>query len=165
MRQILPVLLVLGFTSLAQAAVWKWVDANGDVHFVDSRNPIYTWVDERGDVYYSDTPEHEDAVPAEFVWVSPGSLRDVQSIEDRPEDEAGSSRVDAGETPEQRAERERAEAYYCRRATEIHESYVNAPRLYRIGDDGERVYLDEEEAAQTLEETRARRDELCRPVS
>ena len=32
----------------------------------------------------------------------------------------------------------------CKRATEAHDSYVNAPRLYRTNDDGEREYLDEE---------------------
>lgn len=162
MRQILLALFLLGVTSLAQADVWKWVDANGDVHFVDSRTPIYTWVDEQGDVYYSDTPDHEDAVSVRLVWVSSGSLHDVQGAEEQSEDEAGSSWALDGETPEERAERERAEAYYCKRATEIYESYVNAPRLYKTDDDGERVYLNDEEAAQTLEETRAKRDELCR---
>ena len=58
--------------------------------------------------------------------------------------------------------REQAEAYYCKRATEIYESYVNAPRLYKTDDAGERVYLDPEEAAQTIAETRALKDERCR---
>mgnify|MGYP000134410528 CR=1 FL=1 len=75
---------------------------------------------------------------------------------------APGGKVDPGETPEERAEREEAEAYYCKRATEIYESYVKAPRLYKTNDAGERVYLDKEEAAQTIAETRAQKDELCR---
>jgi hypothetical protein len=78
------------------------------------------------------------------------------------EDKAGSGYAYPGETPEERAEREKAEAYYCKRATEIYESYVNAPRLYKTNDAGERVYLDKEEAAKTIAETRAQKDELCR---
>ena len=54
-----------------------------------------------------------------------------------------------------------AEAYYCRRATEIYDSYVNAPQLYKTSADGEKEYLSDEEAEATLSETKARVDELC----
>ena len=149
--------LTLGFCAAAQADVWKWVDAEGKTHFVDTNTPIYTWVDESGRVYYSDTPDHEDAVSVELVWVSSGSLDEVEG-----EDESGSGYAYPGETPEQRAEREKAEAYYCERAKEIYESYVNAPRLYKTDENGERQYLDKEEAAKTIAETRAKKDDLCR---
>lgn len=158
MKKLLTVLvLTLGFSVAAQADVWKWVDAQGKTHFVDTDTPIYTWVDESGRVYYSDTPGHEDAVSVELVWVSKGSLDDVDDA-----DEAGSGYAYAGETPEERAEREKAEAYYCKRATEIYDSYVNAPRLYKTNESGEREYLSKEEAAKTIAETRAQKDENCR---
>ena len=157
--RILFAVLALSFTCVvAQADVWMWVDANGKTHFVDTNKAIYTWVDESGDVHYSDTPDHEDAVSVQLVWVSSGTLDEVKNAKD----EAGSGYAYPGETPEQRAEREEAEAYYCKRATEIYESYVNAPRLYKTNDAGERVYLDKEEAAKTIAETRAQKDELCR---
>jgi hypothetical protein len=54
-----------------------------------------------------------------------------------------------------------AEAYYCKRATEIYDSYVNAPRLYKTGADGEPEYLSDEEATQTIAETKAKVDDLC----
>ena len=152
------VVLVLGLAAAADADVWRWVDAQGQTHFVDTNTPIYTWVDEQGDVHFSDTPDHEDAISVELVWVSGGSLDDVQG----PDNEAGSGYAFPGETPEERAEREEAEAYYCKRATEIYESYANAPRLYKTNDAGEREYLSKEEAALTIAETRAQKDELCR---
>ena len=158
MKKLLAVLvLTFGFSIAAQADVWKWVDAQGKTHFVDTDTPIYTWVDESGRVYYSDTPGHEDAVSVELVWVSKGSLDDVDGA-----DEAGSGYAYPGETPEERAEREKAEAYYCKRATEIYDSYVNAPRLYKTNENGERQYLSKEEAAKTIAETRAQKDENCR---
>jgi hypothetical protein len=158
MKKLLAVLvLTFGFSVAAQADVWKWVDAQGKTHFVDTDTPIYTWVDESGRVYYSDTPGHEDAVSVELVWVSKGSLDDVDGA-----DEAGSGYAYPGETPEERAEREKAEAYYCKRATEIYDSYVNAPRLYKTNENGERQYLSKEEAAKTIAETRAQKDENCR---
>ena len=158
MNKILVILVLLaGCSAVAQADVWKWVDADGKTHFVDTSTPIYTWVDESGDIHYSDTPDHEDAVSVELVWVSSGSLADVED-----DDGSGSGAAYPGETPAERAEREKAEAYYCKRATEIYESYVNAPRLYKTNDSGEREYLSKEDAAKTIAETRAQKDELCR---
>jgi hypothetical protein len=156
MKNFLAILaLILGFGAAAQADVWKCVDADGKTHFVDTNTPIYTWVDESGRIHYADTPGHEDAVSVELVWVSSGSMADVK------DDESGSGFAYPGETPEQRAAREKAEEYYCQRATEIYESYVNAPRLYKTNDSGEREYLSKEEAAKTIAETREQKDEFC----
>jgi len=159
MRNLFAVLLlVFGLVSVADADIWKWVDDNGKTHFVDTKTAIYTWIDETGDVHYSDTPDHEDAVSVMLVWVSTGSLDELQASND----EAGSTGFLPGETPDERAEREKAEAYYCKRATEIYDSYVNAPRLYKTSAEGERVYLSKEDAAMTVAETRTQKDELCR---
>ena len=95
MKNFLAILvLTLGFCAAAQADVWMWVDADGKTHFVDTNTPIYTWVDETGRIHYSDKPGHEDAVSVELVWVSSGSLQDVQE-----EDESGSGFAYPGETP------------------------------------------------------------------
>ena len=151
--------LTIGLSGPVIADVWKWVDSTGKTHFVDTMTPIYTWIDESGKRYYSDTPGHEDAVSVELVWHSGGTLDDLEGSEGE-----GSDDDDAypGETAEERAEREAADAYYCKRATEIFESYLNAPRLYRTNDAGEREYLTEKEAAATIAETKARMNELCR---
>jgi len=139
----------------AAADIWKWVDADGKTHFVDTSTSIFTWVED-GKIFYSDTPEHEDAIAVQLVWVSKGALDDKESA-------ASSSDGYAfpGETPDERAEREDAEAYYCKKATEIYDSYKNAPRLYRTNDTGEREYLSEEAAKVTLTETKTKMDELC----
>lgn len=150
---------LLALAPAVHADVWKWVDARGDTHFVDTMKPIYMWTDEFGKVHYSDTPDHEDAVSVELVWHSEGSLDDLDKQDETPE---SGGYAFPGETAEQRAEREQAEAYYCKRATEIYESYINAPQLYRTGNNGEREYLSKEEAARTIAETRAKKDELCR---
>lgn len=152
------VVLIVGVGQMANADVWKWVDAMGKTHFVDTMTPIYTWVDEFGKIHYSDTPEHEDAVSVELVWHSQGDLTEVG--DNKAEQKSGGYAY-PGETAEERAEREGAEAYYCKRATEIFESYLNAPRLFRTGDDGQREYLSEDDAAATIAETRAKKDSLC----
>ncbi len=157
-RIITTVVLLFGFCLAANADVWQWVDASGKTHFVDTMKPIYTWVDEFGKSHYSDTPDHEDAVSVELVWHSAGTLADV----DNPAgDTESGGYAYPGETAEERAEREKAEAYYCKRANEIYESYLNAPQLYRTNESGEREYLSKQEAAATIAETKAKRDELC----
>jgi hypothetical protein len=154
MKRLLTILaLTIGLSVPAAADVWKWVDASGKTHFVDTMKPIYTWIDLNGKRHYSDTPGHEDAVSVQLVWHSSGALDEL--------DDSGTDDAYPGETAEERAEREAANAYYCKRATEIFESYQDAPRLYRTNEAGEREYLTEKEAAATIAETEAQMNELC----
>jgi hypothetical protein len=158
-RLLILLALTVGLSVPALAEVWKWVDADGKTHFVDTMKAIYTWVDENGKRHYADTPGHEDAVSVQLVWHSSGTLED---LDDSDGEDADDGYAYPGETAEERAEREAADAYYCKRATEIFESYLNAPRLYRTNDAGEREYLSEKDAAATVAETKARMNELCR---
>lgn len=151
-------LLATGLVTTANADVWKWVDEEGKTHFVDTMTAIYTWTDEKGARHYSDTPDHEDAVSVDIVWHSSGSLADVEGSGDDGSIDEGAY---PGETEADRIERQRAEAYFCKRATEIYESYLDAPQLYRTNGEGEREYLSKKDAAKTLAETRAKKDELC----
>ncbi len=158
MKKVLTIcVLMFGIGQTANADVWKWVDALGNTHFVDTMTPIYTWIED-GRVHYADHPDHEDAVSAELVWHS----KNVREGGDDADQDSGSGYAFAGETAEQRAERERAEAYYCKRAVEIYDSYLNAPQLYKTNEDGEREYLSKADAARTIAETRAKKDELCK---
>ncbi len=147
---------------IADADVWKWVDGKGVTHYVETMKPIYTWVDEKGEVHYSDSPDHEDAVSVQLVWHAPGTLADLEKTGD---DTASDDDVAPGESEVERAARKQAEAYYCKRATEIYESYLNAPKLYRTGADGEREFLSEEESKKIIDETKAAKEERCRDVS
>ena len=155
---VVTIALLLGVCLSANADVWKWVDASGNTHFVDTMTPIYTWLDEFGKVHYSDTPDHEDAISVQLVWLSTGTLDGAAETADKPE---SGGYAYPGETAEDRAEREKAEAYYCKRATEIYDSYLNAPQLYRTGEGGEREYLSKKDAAATIAETKAKMNDLC----
>lgn len=153
--------ILLGFASTASADIWRWSDAQGKVHFVNTLKVIYTWVDEDGKVWYSDTPDHEDAVSVELVWHSAGDDVKEAAASLPPDKKPHDTWAFVGETPEQRLEREKAEQYYCKRAQEVYNSYLQAPRLYKTSESGEREYLSDEDAAQTLADTKARVDELC----
>ena len=166
MNRILAIImLTCGMSLCANADIWKWVDENGKTHFVDSNTPIYTWVDEGGKRHYADVPGHEDAVSVDLVWHSEGNLAELQQYGvdevDETDPAGGTKRVYPGETPEERFEREQAEAYYCKRAQQVYDSYLKAPKLYKTRADGTRVILSEEEAATTLADTKERMDKLC----
>lgn len=145
----------------ANADIWRWTDAKGQVHYVTTLTPIYTWLDEHGKVWYSDTPDDVDAISVELVWHSTGDSVDDVVAAAKPERKPGDTWAYEGETPDERYEREKAEAYYCKRAQDIYNSYLKAPRLYKTSESGEREYLSDEDATRTLAETQARVDELC----
>ena len=81
-RILTTIALLFGLFLTANADVWKWEDALGNTHFVDTLTPIYTWVDDVGKVHYADKPDHEDAVSVELVWHSTGTIADVENTED-----------------------------------------------------------------------------------
>jgi hypothetical protein len=150
---------LLGITITAHADVWRWVDARGDSHFVDTQTPIYTWVDSSGEFHYSDTPNRDSAISVRFVWHSAGSLQNAKQATGYSEP-AGTRRD--GESEDERVEREGAQAYYCQQATDIYESYLNAPHVYRTTESGKREYLSKQEKAETIAETLAQKDEFCK---
>lgn len=150
----LAAIVLLVTAGPVSADVWKWVDAFGQTHYVESLRPIFTWVED-GRVYYSDTPDHEDAIAVQLVWHSTGTLADIEEGE-------GTETGSVAETEQQRAERLAAEKRYCQRVTEIHDSYVNAPRMYKSNDDGEREYLSKREQKKAIREIAAVMKEACK---
>lgn len=152
--------LLIGLCVNASADIWKWVDAHGKTHFVDTNTAIYTWVDEYGKLYYSDKPEHEAAVSVIFVWHSTGSLSNSGPTDSQP-GASSAKETDPNETAVEQLEREMAEAYYCKQATSLYNAYANAPRLYKTNAKGEREYLSDKEAAVTIAETEASVAEWC----
>ncbi len=157
-KTLLTLIFGLGFCLQANADIWTWTDAKGDVHFVNTTKPIYTWVGEDSRVHYSDTPAHEGAVLVNLVWHSVG---DEPESAPAGQPKSRMARSVPGESDAEKYERETAEAYYCKRAQEIYDSYVNAPRLYETSENGERTYLSENEATTMLSNTKSKVDALC----
>ena len=160
-RLIALLVLMFGLSANALGDVWKYVDDQGRTHFVDSDRPIYTWRDKFGKSHYADKPGSTDAVMVQLTWVSAGTLEEVKASHEAKKDSSLSGFARPGETADERTEREAAEAYYCKRAKEILESYHNAPALYKTGVDGEQVVLSDAEMAATIADAQTRTAELC----
>lgn len=149
------IILSLFAASAAGADVWRWVDPNGKTHYVDSNKSIYMWLDESGRVFYSDKKDHDAAVLVQLIWHSSGSLADLEQ-----DDSDSISELDEEARRQQlayEAEKEKA----CKRAREIYDSYLNAPRLYRNSEGGEKEYLSEKEAEAEIALTKNKVDEVC----
>lgn len=149
------VLLSLFVTSAAIADVWRWVDPNGKTHYVDSDKSIYVWRDETGRVFYSDRKDHDNAVLVQLIWHSSGTLADLEA----EEGDALSEQDEEARRQQMAYEAEKEKA--CKRAREIYDSYLNAPRLYRNSEDGEKEYLSEQEAEEEIALTKGKVDEVC----
>jgi hypothetical protein len=148
------------WAAAVSADVWRWVDASGNTHYVDSNQAIYTWSDEHGKVHYSDKPDHEDAIRVQLFWHSDGTVAELAA----PANEAvagSSGYTHPGETAEERAKREATVAHNCKRANEILEAYENAPKLYRTTDAGQRYILTDAEYAAEIAAAREKTRYLC----
>ena len=144
----------------AMADVWMWKDQLGKTHFVDTARPIFTWLGDDGRVHFSDMPDHANAVAVQLVWHSSGSLDDLdEDAETDPE------ALRAAETVDEREARLQAQALYCERVTQIHDSYKNAPRMYRTNENGEREYLKNYEVRRAIREVAAVMKQACKPVA
>jgi len=127
---------------------------------------IYKWVDEEGNVHFGDRPDGEDVeqlkiesrptdparVQAESQAVLQGRARAAAA-----KAEAAAEQPTAEQQREEAAEREKKCTAY---KTQL-QSYVNNRRLYRMGNDGEREYLSDEEINQTRELAAKRVEEFC----
>jgi hypothetical protein len=142
MKKITAILfLTFGLCLTANADIWKWVDEYGNVH-------------------YSDNPGRNSAAGIELVRQTSGNQSASSSTDGHTIANQGRE-IDPNVSDDERQERDRAEAYYCKQAKNIHDSYTRAPRLYRTGADGQREYLSDEEAAAILADAEAKVAEWC----
>lgn len=124
-------------------------------------NEIYRWVDAEGNVHYGDRPS---GAPTEQRLQLSYARTDGSAVEKRVQDhrDAQSARAEAKAAQDQAAQEAAEEAEIaaeqqraCESARERLETYRSDRRLYRADENGERVYLDEEQrqaASRRIEE-------------
>ena len=131
---------VLGTTPVLAGDIYRYTDAEGNVHYVD--RPTGASDEER--LAISSRPTNPQQVQAR-----------VATRYGNSDDDA----ADAGEKPATRAERAAAakvRADQCQKYRDQLETYVTSRRLYREAENGEREYLDDKE----VQEARTKTEEL-----
>ena len=122
--------------------IYKWTDADGNVHYED--RPTGAETEERLDMSYGRTDRSSVQRRVKARTDAEASRREAASV-------AAASKQEAADN----AAAEEARAAKCERSRARLESYLQSRRLYRTDENGERVYLDDtqrQEARQKAEE-------------
>lgn len=124
-------------------------------------NEIYKWTDAEGNVHYEDRPSgapSEERLELTYQRTNRSAVSQrIQARLDREAERAEAKSAEAAREQEAAEQAATAEerASTCKRAQARLESYRQARRLYRTDANGERVYLDDaqrQEARQKAEE-------------
>ena len=127
---------------------------------------IYKWTDEDGNVHFTDKPVEEDAERVAIQSRRTNPERVQAMVQSRAEAAAKAAEEEAAAQPQGPTEEElqaQAErrAQQCQKYREQLQRFVQSRRIYREDENGERVYLSEEEMQETREQTEKRVQEYC----
>ena len=122
-----------------------------------SAQTMYKWVDEKGVTHFSETPPPEGAKGAAKIEVKP-IAPDKAPVDNWKQRELESKQRRVSESAKEEAARkdEAQRARRCSNARNRVDKLTHAASVYHLNEKGERVYLEEKERAQELEE--AKRD-------
>lgn len=122
---------------------------------------IYKYVDENGVVHYVDRPTGEATEQRVVVSTAPStaSRSSANSGPDWRERRQARQEARAAKEAERSEQEERKEL--CQQYRQRLEQYDNSPRLYRMDEQGERVYLDEEQIKEAREQVKLQIDKNC----
>jgi hypothetical protein len=152
MRRVFTVLVLTALPlGAAQADVYRSVDAQGHVQYSDVPTP--------GSERVSDLEAASDPAAAEHDAGSsasssdPSLLKQSQQISDRLAAEAAARAV------QQDMAQKRAQQ--CKQAQDAYQKAINARYIYRVGADGQREVLNDQEADQQRVADRLAMDSAC----
>jgi len=130
-------------------------------------NEIYKWTDEDGNVHYEDRPTgaaSEERLSLTYRRTDSSAVQ--QRVQTRVDArsaqlEARAAAADAANTAAENAEIAAARKQKCERSRARLETYLQSRRLYRTDDNGERVYLDEDQRQQARKKAEDQVAEFC----
>ena len=130
---------------------------------------IYKWTDENGNVHYEDRPSgapSEERVLLTSRPTNPAAVEAQRASVTERRDSLAETRAAAAEM-EQAEEQQRAEAREreerCATYRQRLERFVQSRRLYREDENGERVYLNDEEMREARQKVQQQVEEYCSP--
>jgi len=135
----------------ASAQLYKWVDADGKVHYSDKAPPANAKQEKKLNIRNEPAP-----APATAEQAAPAKSYVDQDLEYR---KRKVEQEEARKKSEAEAETERQN---CARAQEKLRLYEEAGRVYRMDEQGERQYLSDEGREQGLAEAREEVAKYCR---
>ena len=125
-------------------------------------NEVYKWTDEDGNVHYEDRPAagaEPEVIGLTYRRTDPDAVaRQQQGLADSmaAREEAKAVEAEAAQAAAARAAEEAERGQKCEAYRGKLETFVTSRRLYRKDENGERVFLEDDE----IQETRRRAEEL-----
>jgi len=139
-----------------------WLAASADV---------FRWVDAQGRVHYSDRPDADNAVRVGVV----SHASNPDAIAARNQSDADARSKAATQNAQQQAQQNTANAVQkdveksregqCKEAKERYRVAIESQKLYRVGKDGERQYLTSQEIDEARLNARKDMDTVCAQAS
>ncbi len=125
---------------------------------------IFKWTDEDGNVHFEDRPagENPEKVAIQSKPTNPARVQAmVQSRADAAAKAAEAEAAPTGPSSEELQAQADARAEKCSKYRAQLQSFVTSRRLYRHDENGERVYLDEEETLAARERAENQVQDNC----
>ena len=143
MKRVILCALLLAWSTLASAVVYKWVDAQGKIQYGD-RPP---------DGVHAEVVEGlgRDSRPAS----APPSAAKAPAAPVAPSDLKKAVQVDVSSTREKQ----------CTDAQERYKKLIEGRHIYKTGDNGERVYLSSQEIDEERVNAKKDIDDICNSSS
>lgn len=128
--------------------IYKWVDSNGNVHYVDrpTGNP---------------TEERVDILSRRTDTASVRANTQARLNRQMARDEARAAEAEAAETAANAAAAAEIRREQCKKWRAKMETYLQSRRLYREDEAGERVYLDEGQVLEARAQVQQKITETC----
>ena len=161
-RRALALAAVVVLASLAlpaAAAVYKWVDPQGRIHYSDRPPPpegTLISVDMSSQHARSERTSEPSRPPAQM----PAAASAPSARFTGP---AGNPEAAARAKQEVDSDVSNAQAQQCKQAQDRYQSYVHSRRLYKEGPNKERIYLSDQELETERLQAKHDLDELCGP--
>lgn len=129
-------------------------------------NDIYKWTDEQGNVHYQDRPTGDASEERLTISSKPTDPSKVQAqVVARHEASSAAkeaaAKQPAGPTPEELQAQARERSQKCEKYKARLQKFVTSRRLYREDENGDRVYLNEDEAQAAREQVENKVEEYC----
>lgn len=147
---LLAAALLLTGSYASASDIYKWTDAQGNVHYGD--RPAEDVESERMDIQSRRTDPTRVAALAQARAESRSTARQQSSTADTAGDEM---------SPEEKRAAEEERIGQCNTYKERLQLFVQSRRLYREDENGERVYLSEQEMQSARENVESKVEEYC----
>jgi len=125
---------------------------------------VYKWTDDDGNVYYSDTPvANAERVVVDSRPTDPKHIQaETQALADvRAQKAEEAANAPQGPTKEELQAEVQERAENCTKYQERQVQFTQNRRIYRMDENGERVYYDEDEMAAARARVAEQVDEFC----